>query len=185
MIDQFTKKAKNKMEDSISFLKKDLDSVSTGRANPSLLDAVRVEAYGNHMPLSQLSSVSIPEPTTIAIQVWDKSMVKAVEKAIISANLGFNPMTDGQIIRIMIPKLSQERRIELVKLCKKYGEDKKIAVRNNRRDILEEFKRAEKDLAVSKDQIHSFGQIIQDLTDDYIKKIDDMVALKEKDLTKL
>lgn len=185
MINEFIEKAKSKMEDTMSFLKRDLDSISTGRANPSLLDTVRVEAYGNFMTLSQLSSLSVPDSSTIAIQVWDKTMVKPIEKSITNANLGFNPMTDGQVVRVVVPKLSQERRTELVKLAKKYGEDKKVAIRNNRRDVLDEFKRNEKNLAASKDQVHSFGDVIQNLTDEYIKKIDNLVILKEKDLTKL
>jgi ribosome recycling factor len=182
MIDELSDKAKNKMEDVLTFLKKDLSSISTGRANPSLLDAVKVEAYGDFMPLNQVASVSTPDSTTISVQAWDKEMVKAIEKAIINANLGFNPMIDGQVLRISVPKLSEERRIELSKLAKKYGEDKKVAVRNNRRDILDEFKRNEKESGISKDDSHSFADIIQKLTDDYVSKIDEMIAHKEKDL---
>lgn len=173
------------MEDVMSFLKKDLDSISTGRANPSLLDAVKVEAYGSFMPLLQVASVSIPDASTIMVQSWDKQMVKPIEKAIINANLGFNPMIDGQSLRISIPKLSEERRRDMVKLAKKYGEDKKIAIRNVRRDILDEFKRMEKEIAASKDQIHSFSDIIQKITDEYIKKIDDVTLAKEKELMKV
>lgn len=185
MINQLTEKSKKKMEDVMSFLKKDLDSISTGRANPSLLDAVKVEAYGSFMPLLQVASVSIPDASTIMVQSWDKQMVKPIEKAIINANLGFNPMIDGQSLRISIPKLSEERRRDMVKLAKKYGEDKKIAIRNVRRDILDEFKRMEKEIAASKDQIHSFSDIIQKITDEYIKKIDDVTLAKEKELMKV
>lgn len=112
-------------------------------------------------------------------------MVKPIEKAIINANLGFNPMIDGQVLRISIPKLSEERRRDLVKLAKKYGEDKKVAVRNSRRDVLDDFKRREKELGASKDDVHSFSDVIQKLTDEYVKKIDDAVVEKEKDLMKI
>lgn len=183
MLNQLADKARKKMEDTMNSLKRDMDSISTGRANPSLLDTIRVEVYGSLMPLSQVGSVSVPEATTLSIQVWDRENVKAVEKAIINSNLGFNPMVDGTTLRISIPKLSEERRRDLVKLAKKYGEDKKIAVRNVRRDALDEFKKHEKELG--KDQIHSFTDIVQKITDEFVKKIDDAVANKEKDLMKI
>ncbi len=183
MINELADKARKKMEDIMSFLKRDLDSISTGRANPALLDTVKVEAYGDFMPLLQVASISVPDASTIAVQAWDKSMVKPIEKAIINSNLGFNPMIDGQTLRIVIPKLSEERRKDLVKLAKKYGEDKKVAVRNNRRDVLDDFKKREKEF--SKDDSHSFADVIQKLTDEYVKKIDDTVAVKEKDLMKV
>lgn len=164
-------------------LKRDMDSISTGRANPILLDTIKVEVYGSFMPIAQVASVSVPEATTLAIQVWDRENVKAVEKAIINSNLGFNPLVDGTTIRIMIPKLSEERRRDLVKLAKKYGEDKKIALRNIRRDVLDEFKRNEKE--IGKDQAHSFTDIVQKITDEFVKKVDDMIAIKEKDLMKV
>ena len=132
------------------------------------------------MPLDQLATVSIPEPTTISIQVWDKENIKAIEKAIINSNLGFNPMVDGQIIRIAIPKLSEERRVELSKLAKKYGEDKKIAIRNIRRDIIDDFKKGED--SSSKDQVHGFTDAVQKVTDEFVAKIDEIVTAKEKDI---
>ena len=185
MINDLSDKARKKMEDIMSFLKRDLDSISTGRANPALLDTIRVEAYGSFVPLLQVASISIPDASTIAVQSWDKSMVKPIEKAIINSNLGFNPMIDGQVLRISSPRLSEERRRDLVKLAKKYGEDKKVAVRNSRRDILDDFKKREKELGVSKDDIHSFNDIIQKITDEYVKKIDDVVLSKEKELMKI
>lgn len=185
MINELADKTRKKMEETINSLKRDMDSISTGRANPNLLDTVKVEVYGNFMPISQLGSISVPEATTLAIQVWDRESVKAIEKAIINSNLGFNPMVDGTTIRIMVPKLSEERRRDLVKLAKKYGEDKKVAIRNVRRDALDDFKKKEKELAASKDQIHSFGDIVQKITDEFIKKIDDIVSEKEKDLMKV
>ena len=182
MINELSNKTKNKMEDIISFLAKDLGSISTGRANPTLLDTIKVEAYGSFMPLSQVSSISTPDSATITIQAWDNSMVKLIEKAIINSKLGFTPMVDGQVLRISVPKLSEERRRDLVKLAKKYGEDKKVAVRNTRRDILDNFKKQEKELGISKDDTHSFSDIIQKITDEYIKKIDDVVLKKEGEL---
>jgi ribosome recycling factor len=185
MINELADKTRKNMENTMISLKRDMDSISTGRATPSLLDHVKVEVYGSFMPIAQLANVSVPEATTLTVQVWDRENVKAVEKAIINSNLGFNPMVDGTTLRIAIPKLSEERRKDLVKLAKKYGEDKKIALRNIRRDILDEFKRREKEIGASKDQIHSFTDVVQKITDEFIKKTDDTVALKEKDLMKI
>ncbi len=183
MINQLTDNLRKKMDETMQSLKRDMDSISTGRANPSLLDTIRVEIYGSMMPISQLANISIPESNILSIQVWDKESVKSIEKAIINSNLGFNPMTEGSTIRISIPKLSEERRRDLVKLAKKYGEDKKIALRNIRRDILDEFKKNEKELG--KDQIHSFSDIVQKITDEFVSKIDEVIAIKEKDLMKI
>lgn len=180
MIDQLANKTRQKMEDTMSSLKRDLDSISTGRASPNLLDTIKVEVYGQLMPIAQVGSVSVPEASTLTVQVWDRENVKPTEKAIINSNLGFNPMLDGTTLRIAIPKLSEERRRELSKLAKKYGEDKKIALRNVRRDALDEFKKHEKE--VGKDQIHSFSDIVQKITDEFVKKTDDEVVVKEKEL---
>lgn len=185
MINELADKSRKKMEETIHSLKRDMDSISTGRASPNLLDTIKVEIYGSFMPISQVGSISVPEATTLSIQVWDRDSVKAVEKAIINSNLGFNPMVDGMTIRIMVPKLSEERRRDLVKLAKKYGEDKKIAIRNIRRDVLDDFKKKEKELSASKDQVHSFNDIVQKITDEFIKKIDEIVSEKEKDLMKV
>lgn len=185
MINELTDKTRRKMEETMNSLKRDMDSISTGRANPTLLDTIRAEVYGSFMPLSQVATVAVSDASTLSIQVWDQSNVKAVEKGIINSNLGFNPMVDGMVIRISIPKLSEERRRDLVKLAKKYGEDKKIAIRNIRRDVLDEFKRREKESAASKDQIHSCTDIVQKITDEFVKKFDDLVAMKEKDLMKI
>lgn len=185
MINDLVEKTRKKMEDTMVSLKRDLDSISTGRANPTLLDTIKPEVYGSFMSMSQLCTVSVSDSATLMIQVWDRANVKAVEKAITNSNLGFNPQVDGSNIRIILPKLSEERRKDLVKLAKKYGEDKKIAVRNVRRDALDDFKKKEKELAASKDQIHSFGDIVQKITDEFVKKIDDVVAVKEKDLMKV
>jgi len=183
MINQLADKTRHRMEETMVSLKRDLDSISTGRAHPSLLDTIKVEIYGQFMSIAQVGSISVPEATTLAIQIWDRESVKAVEKAIINSNLGFNPMVDGTTIRIAIPKLSEERRRDLAKLAKKYGEDKKVALRNVRRDALDEFKKHEKELG--KDQIHSFTDIVQKITDEFVKKTDDAVIAKEKDLMKV
>lgn len=180
MIDELSNKARKKMDDTLVSLQRDMDSISTGRANPNLLDAIKVEVYGSLMPIDQIGTVSVLEATTLGIQVWDSSDVKLLEKAIINSNLGFNPMVDGNVIRIAVPKLSEERRRELSKLAKKYGEDKKVAIRNIRRDSIDDFKKNEKE--VGKDQVHAFGDIIQKITDEFVKKIDEIVAQKEKDL---
>jgi ribosome recycling factor len=173
------------MDDTLGSLKRDLDSISTGRASPNLLDTIRVEVYGQFMPIGQLANVSVPEATTLSIQVWDRENVKAVEKAITHSNLGFNPAVEGTLLRISSPKLSEERRRDLVKLAKKYGEDKKVAARNVRREVLDDFKRREKEIGASKDQIHSFNDIVQKITDEFVKKIDDVIAAKEKELMKI
>ncbi len=181
MIEELSQKTKGRMDDVIKSLQRDLGSISTGRANPSALDTITAEVYGSQMPLSQLASVSAADATTLSIQVWDKDSVKPIEKAIINSNLGFNPMIDGQLVRIAIPKLSQERREELAKLAKKYGEDKKVALRNVRRDSIDELKKSEKELG--KDTIHGYSDVIQNITDEYVKNIDSKVSDKETDLT--
>jgi|TARA_B110000259_G_scaffold188482_1_gene247987 ribosome recycling factor len=174
--------AEIKMEETLDFLHKELSTIITGRANPSLLDNVKVESYGSFMPINQLSNISAPDASTINIQVWDKEMTKPIEKAIMNSGLGLNPMSDGQSIRISIPKLSEERRLDLVKLAKKYSESKKVQIRNIRRDAIDKFKKENKE-AGSKDDIHSFTDRLQKITDDFIVKIDSTVADKEKDLT--
>jgi ribosome recycling factor len=183
MIDQLLSKGRKKMEDTLLVFKQDLASISTGRANPNLLDTIKVEIYGSFLPLNQLANISVAEATSLVVQVWDKSNIKAVEKAIINANLGFNPLVDGSNLRIAVPKLSEERRKELVKLAKKYAEDKKIAIRNIRRDVLDDFKKHEKDLG--KDQSHGFNDLAQKITDEFVKKIDETLLIKEKDLMKV
>ena len=184
MINQLAEKARNRMGETLESLKRDLGGISTGRANPGLLDPIRVEVYGSLMPLAQLSSVGVSDSSTLSIQVWDSQNIKSVEKAIMNSNLGFNPMTDGNNIRIAIPKLSEERRVDLVKLAKKYGEDKKIALRNIRRDAIDDLKK-EKELSASKDDVHSFGEIIQKITDEFVSKVDETVIVKEKELMKV
>lgn len=173
-------KAKDLMIKSLEHLKTNFLSVNTGRATPDLLNTVKIEFYGSIMPLNQVSNISVSDALTLIVQVWDKSMVTAVEKAITQANLGFNPKVEGQTLRINIPRLTEERRKELCKLTKKYGEDAKVSIRNSRRDALDEVKKNKSDY--SEDEIKKFNTDIQNLTDEYIKKIDDIVASKEKDI---
>jgi ribosome recycling factor len=174
--------AELKMEEALDFLHKELSTIMTGRANPALLDNVKVESYGSFMPINQLSNISAPDASTINLQIWDKEMVKPIEKAIMNSDLGLNPVSDGQLIRISIPKLSAERRNELAKLAKKYGENKKIQIRNVRRDFIDKFKK-ENEESGSKDNIHAFTELLQKITDDYVAKIDIAIVNKEKDLT--
>jgi ribosome recycling factor len=176
---------KKRMDGSIANLEHDLKSLRTGRASPNILDSVVVEAYGDRMPLSQLATVTVPEPKMISVQVWDKSMVKAVEKAIANADLGLNPAADGQLIRIILPPMSEERRNEIVKVAYKYGESSKIAIRNIRRDILDEIKKMEKDSILGKDEAHSLGENVQKVVDDFIKKVDTLVSNKEKEIMQI
>ena len=171
-----------KMDNSLKVLDHELKGLRTGRASVNLLDPVMVEAYGSRMPLSQVASLSTPDAKTIAVQVWDKSMVKAVEKAIVDSNLGVNPISDGQLVRVAIPPLNEERRKELVKFAHKYGENTKVALRNIRRDGNEDLKKLEKDSVITKDEHHNLSEEIQKLTDEYSGKVDQQVKQKEQEI---
>lgn len=171
-----------KMDNSLKVLDHELKGLRTGRASVNLLDPVMVEAYGSRMSLSQVASLSTPDAKTIAVQVWDKSMVKAVEKAIVDSNLGVNPISDGQLVRVAIPPLNEERRKELVKLAHKYGENTKVALRNIRRDGNEDLKKLEKDSIITKDEYHNLSEEIQKLTDEYGGKVDQQVKQKEQEI---
>ena len=176
---------KNKMDASLNFFEKELVSIRTSRANPSMLDYILVEAYGNKTPLNQLGNISIPDVNMITIQVWDASLIKLVEKAIIESNLGINPQIDGQLIRLPIPKLSEERRIELTKIVSQYSEKAKIAIRNNRRDFMDQIKKDEKDKSISEDDTKKFSTEIQKITDEYILKIDNLTQTKQEEILKV
>ena len=173
---------KRRMQGAIHVLKGELGGLRTGRASPSLLEPVQVEAYGTHMPLNQLATISVPEPRLLSVQVWDKSMVHAVERAIINANLGLNPATEGQVLRLRIPELNEERRKELAKVAHKYAEAARVAVRHVRRDGLEVLKKLEKDHKISKDDHTRDGEQIQKATDQSIHDIDQLLAGKEKEI---
>lgn len=171
-----------KMEKAMAVLDKELKGLRTGRASVNLLDPAVVEAYGSKMPISQVGTVSTPDAKTISVQVWDKAMVKTVEKAIADANLGLNPSSDGQLIRMSLPVISQERRKELVKLAHKYGENTKVALRNIRRDGMDILKKMEKEQNLSKDEHHNQSEEIQKLTDDYISKVDNVIKSREEEI---
>jgi ribosome recycling factor len=171
-----------RMTGALDALKKEFQGLRTGRASVNLLDTVQVEAYGSHMPINQVGSVSVPEPRMLTIQVWDKGMVKAVEKAIRTSDLGLNPMSDGQLIRIPLPDLTEERRTELSKVAARYAESGRVAVRNVRRDGMDQLKKMEKDGDLSEDDKRLYESEVQDLTDKYTGMIDEMLSAKEKDI---
>ena len=176
------KELRQRMEGAINNLKTELSGLRTGRASVNLLDPVMVDAYGSMVPLKQVANVSAPEPRMLTVQVWDKGMSKAVEKAISNANLGLNPASDGQLIRVPLPELTEERRKDLVKVAAKYAESTRVAIRNVRRDGMDDFKKQEKDGNISKDEHQKQADVIQKLTDEYVKKVDDLLAEKEKDI---
>ena len=176
---------KRRMQGALGALKHELSGLRTGRASASLLEPVQVEAYGTHMPLSQVATVSVPEARLLSVQVWDRSMVHAVEKAITASNLGLNPQTEGQVIRLRIPELNEERRKELVKVAHKYAEAAKVAVRHVRRDGIDVIKKLEKDHEISKDDHERYSADIQKATDQMIQEIDQTLAHKEKEILTL
>ncbi len=171
-----------RMNKALENLRNEMTKIRTGRATTGLLDTVRVEAYGSETPITQVGNLSVADAHTIAIQVWDKSLLGAVEKAIRNANLGLNPMNDGQVIRVPMPPLTEERRKEIVKLVKKFGEESKISVRNVRRDAMEHLKKAEKAEHFSEDDRKRGEDDVQKRTDHHIKDIDAIVAQKEKEV---
>ena len=173
---------KRRMAGATSSLKHELGGLRTGRASASMLEPVQVDAYGSHMPLNQLATISVPEPRMISVQVWDKSMVKAVEKAIVDSNLGLSPATEGQVLRLRIPELNQERRKELVKVAHKYAEAAKVAVRHVRRDGLDTVKKLEKNHEISEDDQKRLDADVQKATDAMIAEIDQLLAAKEKEI---
>jgi ribosome recycling factor len=166
----------------IDVLQREFTGLRTGRASTNLLDPIKVEVYGTMMPLSQVGTVSVPEPRLLTFQVWDKSHVKEVERAIREAGLGLNPAADGQLIRVPLPSLTEERRQELSKIAGKYAEEARISVRNVRRDGMEMLKKMEKDNDISEDEHHRLSTEMQTLTDTNIKKIDDLLSGKQKDI---
>ncbi len=180
-----TKEFKERSEKSISVLKQELNTVRAGRANAALLDQITVEYYGTPTPLKNLSNISVPDPRTLMITPFDPSNIQAVEKAIMTSNLGINPSNDGKNIRLVIPPVTEERRVELTKLIKKMGEDSKVAVRNIRRDIMDDIKRREKDGEISEDEQKMEQEEIQKLTDEKIKLIDEIVEEKNKELMEI
>jgi len=173
---------RRRMNGAMDAFKKEMAGLRTGRASANLLEPVHVEAYGSSMPLSQLGTVNVPEPRMLTVQVWDKGMVKAVEKAIREANLGVNPQVEGQLIRCPLPALTEDRRKELVKVAHRYAEQARVHVRNVRRDGMDSLKTAEKKGEITEDEHRKRQTEVQNLTDEYIKKIDEALAAKEKDV---
>jgi len=173
---------RKKMMSAFDVVHKDFSGLRTGRASPSLLESVTVDAYGSRMHINQVGNISTPEPRLLTVQVWDESLSQAVEKAIREAGLGLNPSSAGAVIRVPLPELSEERRKELVKVAGKYAEQGRIAVRNIRRDGMDQIKTLEKDGDLSEDESHRFSDEIQKVTDEFIKKIDDSLTQKEKEI---
>lgn len=173
---------KRRMQGAIQSFKHDLGGLRTGRASASLLDPIQVDAYGAMMPLNQVATVSVPEPRLLSVQVWDRSMVSAVEKAIRDSDLGLNPSTEGQTMRIRIPELNEQRRKEMVKVAHKYAEEARIAVRHVRRDGMDLLKKLEKDGHISKDDIERHSDQVQKATDQSVADIDAALAGKEKEI---
>ena len=183
MADAYNKDEMNRrMNGAVATLKSEFSGLRTGRASPALLDPVSVEAYGNVVPISQVGTISTPEARMITVQVWDKGLAKAVDKAIRDAGLGLNPQMDGQLLRIPLPELNQERRKELSKLAAKYAEAARVAVRNVRRDGMDLLKKLEKDHKIGQDEHHTKGDELQKLTDTHIKDIDNALHTKEQEI---
>lgn len=173
---------KRRMQGAIQAFRHDLGSLRTGRASSSLLDPIQIEAYGATMPISQVATVSVPEPRLVSVQVWDRAMVAAVEKAIRDSDLGLNPNTEGQVIRLRIPEMNEQRRKEMVKVAHKYAEEARVAVRHVRRDGLDLLKKLEKDHVISQDDQARDADLVQKATDQTISEIDQGLAAKEKEI---
>ena len=182
MIDEVVRDAKDRMEKTVSSTQSELGKVRTGRANLSLVDTVRVDYYGSKVPLKQCANLGIPEPRLITIQPWDRNLLGEIEKAIMKADLGINPNNDGHIIRLPIPPLTEERRKDLVRLIHQLGEEGKVAIRNIRRDAIDHLKKAQREHTISEDEEYNGGIDVQELTDEYTKKIDEMIKAKEHEI---
>ena len=179
------KEFETKMKKTCEALGTQLAAVRAGRANPAVLDKVSVDYYGAPTPIQQVASIATPDPRSLLIQPWDASVLKGIEKAILASDLGINPQNDGRMIRLVFPPLTEERRKELVKQTKKYGEEYKVAIRNVRREAIEKFKKQQKASEITEDDYKNAEKDIQKLTDDYAKEIDKIIAAKEKELTEI
>jgi ribosome recycling factor len=173
---------RRRMQGALQSLKQELGGLRTGRATSGMLEPVQVDAYGTHMPLNQLATISVPEPRLLSVQVWDRSMVHAVEKAIVNSNLGLSPATEGQVIRLRVPELNQERRKEMVKVAHKYAEAARVAVRHVRRDAMELLKKLDKDGKISEDDHTRMSDEVQKTTDQMVGEVDQALAVKEKEI---
>ena len=175
----------SKMNSAVLHLEKELNTLRTSRANPSMLDSIFVDAYGGKTPLNQLGNISIQDANTITIQIWDTSLIKVIENAIMDSNLGINPQTDGQLIRLPIPKLSEERRKDIIKIASEFAENSKVTIRNIRRDFIESSKNEKKQANLSEDELKKNIDKIQKITDENINKIDKILDLKKTDILKV
>ena len=185
MIDTVYKQTEAKMRKAIESFRSELNKVRTGKASSALLDGIKVNYYGSIVPLNQAASIAVPEARLITIQPWDKSMINEIEKTILTSSLGLTPINDGHIIRLPIPPLTEERRLELVKQTKRIGEEIKVSIRNSRREANESLKKAEKEHDISEDDSHRGQNKVQELTDEYIKKVDDILKIKEKEIVEV
>ena len=185
MLKDIINDTEEKMKKSIDILRKDYSTLRAGKANPSILDKVMVDYYGTPTPIRQLANIAVPEARLLTIQPWDKTSIPAVEKAILKSDLGLNPSNDGNLIRIVIPQLTQERRLELVKTIKKKAEEGRVSIRNIRRDSNERIKGLEKAKTVSEDEAKKAQDEIQKLTDKYIKEVDNVLEIKEKEIMEI
>ncbi len=180
--DTLLKDLRRRMEGALEALRKEFGGLRTGRASASLLEPVTIPAYGGNLPLKQVASVSVPEPRMITVQVWDRTLVKAVDKAIRDSGLGLNPQTEGQVVRVPIPDLNEERRRELTRVAARYAEAARVAVRNVRRDGVELLRRREKDGEISQDEQHKLAQEVQHLTDEFIRRVEEALGQKDKEI---
>ena len=185
MIADVKSNASSGMAKALEAFKRDLSKVRTGRASLALLDSVQVDYYGTPTPLNQVGSLAVPEPRLITIQPWEKNLIGEIERAILKADLGLNPTSDGQLIRLIFPPLTEERRKEMVKQVKRMGEDAKVAVRNTRREANDALKKLEKNKDISEDELKRGEKEIQDVTDDHVARVDQVIAEKEKDLMEI
>ena len=181
-IEQLKSDIGRRMEGALEVLQKEFAGLRTGRASISLLEPVTVEAYGQSMPMDQVGTIGVPEARLLTIQVWDKGLVSSVEKAIRDSNLGLNPVSDGQLVRVPIPPLSEERRVELTKIAGRYTEEAKVAIRNVRRHAMDDLKKAEKDGNISEDSHREYSDEVQKLTDAYVTRMDEVLAKKEEEI---
>ena len=182
MQDELLNVTEDKMQKTIAVLQEEYQAIRAGRANPQLLNRVMVDYYGTPTPLPQMANISAPDPKTIVVSLWDASMLKTVEKAIMASELGIHPSNDGKVIRLLMPELTHERRLELVKTVKQKSEEAKVAVRNTRRDTLERIKKQKKESEITEDDQKIYEEKIQKLTDKYVKQIDTLAAAKEKEI---
>ena len=185
MIDELKEDAEIRMGKSVASLKNDLTKLRTGRAHTSLLDHITVEYYGSEVPLSQVANVSVLDSRTLSVSPWEKPMVQAIEKAIMNSNMGLNPATTGELIRIPLPPLTEERRKDMIKVVRAEGEGAKVAIRNIRRDVLSDIKSLLKEKEITEDDEHQAHDDVQKITDKYVKQVDEALVIKEKDLMEI